>query len=577
MKFNINFFILLFIAFTACINDLIIYFVGIQYGTSIFISILLSILVSVFLIRKKKIEITLDFNKYDIYIFLIMVFVTLITGIVYPDYTYDVIAYHAYLQKNPFLDKINFDFFPGRIYCVFLFALGDRMFYIFRYFLGYRAGTILSFYLPIVLFYQTKILLKHFGSTDKKSSILSYFIFIVIEFSSNVGNYYIDNIPVIFLFQALIMILTTKNIITEKTNLYTFILLLGIATGIKITSIFFVVPIMIYMLYKNKDDIKNIKIYDLIIGFAIFILPFFVYLLDNIKQTGSPVFPYYNEFFKSPLFELQNWKDERFGINGIINKIFWPIVVNTLYKYGDELHLHDYSWVIGYIFTILFMLKKLLSKEKKDERFELAILSLIFTTEWVMVLEGYMRYGIIIPIIWTIIILSYISEAIKFSINMKIIEHYIYFAIIFVIIISGIDCTINYLDINNMHYVFKDIENKQSKVQIDGVWGSTYDCSVFSSLIREDETPIYCIDRRYFENNPKTLDMWYEKVTNNDIYVVIDNYDNCEFSENVRVKYLERLNFEIEDVVAAYNSDQLPYVNADSIWYIAKVKYIGEK
>lgn len=576
MKFNISFFILLFIAFTACINDIIIYFTGIGYGISIFISLALATIISIFLIKNKKIKVSIDINKYDIYLFLAMIFVTLITGIVFPDYVYDVLAYHTYLQENPFTDKVNFDFFPGRIYCIFLFALGDRMFYIFRYFLGYRAGAILSFCLPIVLYYQTKQILKHFGSTDKKASILSYFIFLVLEFSCNIGNYYIDNLPVLFLLQAIIIILTNEDLINKK-NIFIYFFILGVSVGIKITSVFFAIPIMIYMLYKNKQYLKDIKVYDLLIGLVLFVIPYFVYVLNNIKQTGSPLFPYYNEFFKSDLFELSNWKDERFGINGIFNKLFWPIIVNTLYKYGDELHMHDYAWVIGYIFIILFVIKTTLNKSKKDERFELAILSLICTAEWVIFLEGYMRYGIIIPIIWTLIILSYISEKIRIPTSIQIIEKYINLTVFLIIVISGLRCSYLFLDTDNLKYVFKDIERKQTPIHIDGVWGTTYDCSSYPSLIREDNTPIYCLDKSYFENNPKTLNMWYEKMTNNDIYVVVDVYEDSTFEDNYKIRYLENHGFKIEDIIAAYTPDEIPYANAHSIWFITKVKYIGEK
>lgn len=540
----------------------------------IIISLLVIALTCIFLIRKKKFKITIDFNKCDIFLFITMLFVTLITGIVYPDYIYDVTSYHSYLQQTPFIDKINFDFFPGRIYCIFLFALGDRMYYIFRYFLGYRAGTLLSFFLPIVLFYQTKKLLKHFGHSDTKATLLSYFIFLVIDFSSNIGNYYIDNLALIVLFEGLIIIITEENLFKEKFNIYVLALIFGIAVGIKVTTVFFIIPMLIYMLIKNRKDFKLIKIYDFVICFLLFILPFFVYALDNYKQTGSVLFPYYNTFFKSEYFELENWKDERFGISKTIYKFLWPIVVNLLPKYGDEIYLHDYSWTVGYIFIIVYIVKRVLDK-KFDEKTAIAFLSLAFTALWVIFLEGYRRYGVLIPITWTFLLIDCLGNKIKFSIQDKYTLGFIYTSILFATISGGIYFSNAFLDTNNLKYVFKDIERTQKPIHIDGVWGATYDCVGYEALIREEGTPIYTIDKRYFEKNPKTLKMWYDKVLNNDIYVVIDHYDGT-FQDDIKVKYLQRQGFEIEEIVDVYAAEQIPYINTSSTWIIVKVKYVGE-
>ena len=135
MKINLYFFIMFIIACIAFIVDIIIYIFKLNY---LFGLILATIIVggsSFAFLKKKKIEITLDFEKTDILLFVAWIAITIMSGVVYPDYVYDTISYHEYLQKNPFMDKVNFDFFPGRIYCMFLFPLGDRMFYIIRYFL----------------------------------------------------------------------------------------------------------------------------------------------------------------------------------------------------------------------------------------------------------------------------------------------------------------------------------------------------------------------------------------------------------------------------------------------------------
>ena len=578
MEFNIFFYVIFFIATTASFNDILIYLTKLDYGTSIIISLIAILLINIFFIKKKKIKLTVDFNKFDIFLFIVTAFVTVRRGIAYPDYTYDVFSYHIYLQQNPFIDKINFDFFPGRFYCDFLFPLGDRMFYIFRYFLGYRVGTILSFYLPIPLFYQVKRLLKHFGQPDSKASLASYFVTIVSSFVFNVGTYYIDNLGTVILLETVIIVIKNKDtLLKNKFALFILNLIFGFTIAIKVTNILFVLPLILYILVVNKDKLKEIKISTIIICAMLMILPVFVYAFDNIKQTGSILFPYYNKFLKSEFYALENWKDLRFGIKGIFAKIFWPIIVNVIYMYGDESHFHDYSWVIGYIFIIGFIIKNFKKKEK-DVKFDLAIISIVYLAEWVLVLEGYMRYGILIPMIWSILLLDAILNKIQIKYEFKEIYKPIYkmlyFASIVIVFISAAVYNIKLLDTKNLKYIFKDIERKQTPIHIDGVWGSTYDCSGYESLIREEGTPIYTLHKGYFLNTPKTLSMWYEKIKDKDIYVVI-NYYGGTLKDYHDIKYLERQNFEIVDIIGPYTADDIPYINTNGFWYILKVKYKG--
>ena len=584
MRLNIHFLLVLLVGCIAFIGDILIYCLKLNYVASLIIATSVIVLLLTFLISKRKIKISFDFEKTDIFLFVALIFVTIITGIVYPDYIYDVVSYHAYLQKHPFIDKVNFDFFPGRIYCVCLFPLGDRIFYIFRYIFGYRFGTILSFYLPIVLFYQVKRFLNVLNKDTKRSSIWAYGIFLVIIFSTNVGTYYIDNLLICFILEAVITIFSYEKILNNRMILYYISLLFGIAVGIKVTSVFFIIPLVVYLLIVERKNIKSINILDVFVSIFIFMIPFIVYVIDNYIQTGSVLFPYYNSIFKSEYYSYTNWVDERFGIPGIIKKIFWPIIVNLMPLYGDEAAIHDYSWIVGYIFVLGFIFYCIVinRKEIKTKQFKLAIISIVYTVIWIIFLQGYMRYAGIIPIIWVVLIINflqnYLSDWIHIlpdSFKTKKIKNMLFVYIIIMILVIGGICMSSYLDKKNAKYIFKDIERYNEKIHIDGVWGATYDCCEFADLIREDDVPIYGLHKDYYKDSPKALEMWYERILNNDIYVIIDYYGG-DFEKCKRVKELKEDDFEIEEIVHVYNADEIPYINTSGEWYLAKVKYVGE-
>ena len=169
INLNIHFFIIFFMICIAGLNDILIYTAHLDYSIGLIISSIINIIIFGNFIYRKKILLNSNFEKTDLILFIVWIIYSL-TKIVFPDETYDTFSYHIYLQENPFIDKVNFDFFPGRIYCIFLFPLADRLHYIFRYLFGYRFGRIASFYTAIIVFYQLKNIL-FFLTKNKKMSM----------------------------------------------------------------------------------------------------------------------------------------------------------------------------------------------------------------------------------------------------------------------------------------------------------------------------------------------------------------------------------------------------------------------
>ena len=572
MKINIYFCIVFIMAMIAFITDIILYIIGGKYLMSLIISALIVINIFVYWIKKQKIEITIDFEKTDVFLFIGMFFITIFSGIVYPDFVYDTISYHEYLQKNPFMDKVNYDFFPGRIYCMGLFPVGDRMYYIIRYFFGYRFGATLSFFSTIVIFYQVKNILKILTNNSKMSSIITYGIFLLMSYSIYVGTYYIDNICVLFTLQILYIILSNNDLFQCKSKLRLIALISGIAIGIKITQIFFIVPLLIYMLIKNIKDIKNVNLLDIIQCFILAILPYIVYLIDNYMQTGNMLFPYYNAIFKSEYFGDYNWIDERFTLNGLINYLFWPVIEGFNYGYyGDEHIFIDPIFGISYICTILYIVYCFI-KRKRDIKFQISILAMACYVIWIITMKGYFRYGFFVGILCCLVLYAIIVEWLG---KKKISNFYsfpLYISIIVTEVFLGFYILIIGCDFENGKYIFKDTDKKEYKIEIDGVWGAPKDCCAYVSLVRKEGTPIYNLHREYFSDKETTLKMWEDRIKNNDIYTIIDYYGG-DFENCYLVKKLKEDGFEIEEIVEVYNVNEIPYMNANSVWCLVKLKY----
>lgn len=218
-RWNINILMYIFINFMimVLINDYLTYFISNKYIITIFISLLLVITLN--LVLKKKIKITHIFSKSDI-IFLILLFAVMVITIPYPDRCFDTNNYHLYLQENPFGNKIFGDFFAGKNLNSYSYAFPDRLFYFFRYFLGYRLGTILNYFILAIMYFQVKNIIRKLVPSVKQLplTLLSTMVIFSISILDIVDSYYIDLVSVVILLELFSMMIISDKLKVRATS-----------------------------------------------------------------------------------------------------------------------------------------------------------------------------------------------------------------------------------------------------------------------------------------------------------------------------------------------------------------------
>ena len=579
MKINIHVFIFVLIAAVVALNDIVIYIFNLEYWLSLILSLVILILISAFLIKKDKIKIFNNFEKMDL-LFLIPYLLIMSTLFLSCDQRLDTFNYHLYLQENPFIDKVNFDRLLSHS---FLFPLGDRLAYVFRMILGYRLGMILSFYTMIILFFQVKKIFTEIFPDLKYKKLITIFAGLVLLTATpnwRTVTFHIDNFSMVIFLEFICIFLQKENIFKEKTILYYLCLLSGISIGIKVINAVLVVVFMLVIGIRDiKEFLKNIKIKDIIICTFLFFLPFIVYAIDNYIQTGNPVFPYYNNIFKSEFYEESAGLDERFGIPNIWYAFVWPILVTL-----DPLLGYDYAifieplWAIGYIMCIINVCVFIFNKSKNKIK-DLSILGIILALVWAVFMVGYIRYALIIPVLYYIIMSSNIIKIIedfKFD-NKKMIfdlaKLTILFSLMLVIILQGI-ITIC-IRIFEAYIGRVDIENytvEEEVYEIDGVWAAVYFNSGMIDTIRSDDTPIYNLDisreincdtSRFKKEVQKEI---FDELKTKRVYTV-----TSDVLYNITLEYLEDVKYEIIDEKIYKNSN---FQNMNNNWYILEIKSI---
>jgi len=541
-KIHASFFIVILVYLQIIFTDYLIYFLQIRYLYSNIIALAINILI-VCLIRK-HIKLEINFNKFDA-LFLGGLFTFFIFSVGYPDTTWDTFSYHVYLQQNPFIDKVNFDLFPGRTLTSFVFPTADRINFLFANILGYRVGTIFQYYIFIVLFYQVKrILTELLSKVDKNIvsilSIIPIFTFVLLE---QTGTYYIDNFSVMLVLELVIMsVIDYKNIFSDRKNLYYLSVLTGLLIATKITNLVYIIVPVVFIIMANYKDIKKIKIWDYFICLAIVIIPSLPYIIDNIVQTGSPLYPYYNNIFRSDLFPHESWLDTRYGPKNILEWLIWPVFTFIAPSRVYDSKVVDYYWLFGYIILIVYIAIIIIKKKHKDNTlFRLSVLSLLFYLLWAKFLLGYTRYGGIIPtisIICSLVILinnfqnkrnTIINVCLSITIIISILYSFINYlhcknTLFNFFFRRNIDYAREYMD--NAKFVFKDYGLE--RIKIDGVWGVVWDDSLLPTLLRHENDRIIHLNRQFAAPTDELEEKYLDIIRNNTIYVPVTEFNKSK-------------------------------------------------
>lgn len=587
-KISLSFFILLIFFVQVIITDTIIYFSGMRYIIANAIALVPNIALIIFLIRKKAIAIENNFNKWDIIFLAIMLIVTA-TTIIFPDEFWDSYSYHIYLQQDPFADKINDDYFPGRTLTSFVFPIADRIFCMFRSILGFRLGTLPGYLLLIVIFYQTKRILKKLIKKDMKEMYLSILsmlplgTFIILQ---QIGTYYIDNFSIVILLEFVYAILyDSDELFKNKSRLYYLAFIVGIGVCIKVTNAIYMLLPLLYILIKNIKDIKQIKWYDYILLVVTAFIPMLPYFLDAVIQTGSPVFPYYNTIFKSEYFAEKNWLDDRYGPKNIIQFLLWPIYIIKHPEKAYEVGKTDFAFASGFIASIIYLMYLVYKRIIKKEKIELTsttlyILNLLyFYLVWEKFIIGYTRYAGIIAVLSTIFMIKLFINSVD---NQKVIAILVVGGVLMMTAYNGVNQYIYYgspynykLAMNgneasknniktNISKTLKDRNNM--KYDIDGVWGVIYDDSAVPTILNVDDRLVHLEYGFKTGETQKSQDLYWDNVLNNDIYVPL-----YSFKLDGKLQYFDRFHFEVTEIVDVITN--VSFLQWDSPIYIVKVKY----
>jgi len=577
------------LCFWLLLNDYTEYFFRISYSSALVISAALTAVIWHFFIKKHVSPSKIHLNAFDaIAIGVILVFALM--RIVIPDASNDTLNYHIYFQQFLGRDFVNYDFFPNRVMNEVSLYFADRLFYVFRFFLGYRMGTTLNIIVSVLFYTMLRDFISNICKTMRAGGINNLAVSLIAlscvlseNFLLDFNIYYVDLLALPLMLECVQAVIFDEKSSSDRIVFLGF--LFGLSVSMKMSNAFFLAPlaIMYFIKFKKSFNLKNTAF-----AAAAALFTVFLYLYISFRLTGNPLFPYLNSIFKSPYFatnispnNLANFYFE-FGPKSALQFIFWPVYIIINPKLCANAGF--YLGCILQCFIILFA--ALISRRKYGRKILLLdIIWLMFYFLYLCGVNGFNRYAIIMDCLATAIVGIYsvlwLCER-KKGFLLKLLSVVALISVAACVFVSVKDVNIKNRNragslslitapdehAANLRYVFRDYESGISESLVNDIdyWYVYPYTSGYAVLIKPD---VPMITGRFGVTNDKSEEIYNKNISamkGKNVYTVTKDED-LEYT----LKDLKDSGFDITDIYITGSN----FYDATGSLVLIKLAYAG--
>ncbi len=322
----------------------------------------------------------------------------------FPDMSFDVLN-HRLIQSERALRGVLLmpgDFFPT----IFPFnPSSDMLTGLTRTLLGYRLGTIVNFFALLWAGTVLNKILRPFiqGATWRCLGIL------LVLFAENllfeINTYMVDLLALPLMLEATLVALRYDQSANKSRELIFSALLLGTSAALKLTNIAMIVPVLLIFAFKVFNTWREAKTVRVVLLSAVaFLIPMLPHAVYIYRETGSPFFPLYNRFFRSPFWPDINVYDGRWGPKGFWETITWPLSTITVPERLSELGVYSGRITFGVVAAMLCLFIPRVDRRIRLLSFAMLLGSLLWSAT-----SGYVRYATFVEVLGGVLVL-YLSR-----------------------------------------------------------------------------------------------------------------------------------------------------------------------
>ncbi|HLY05455.1 MAG TPA: hypothetical protein VKR31_06890 [Rhizomicrobium sp.] len=188
------------------------------------------------------------------------------------------------------------------------------------------------------------------------------------------GATYYDNVMSLFVLAALAIAIGKRETLRDGTlsgNAWIAGaggLLLGMAVGLKLPEAPFALGTAAALVVLPGNAANRVvrlpaALAGGLLGFAIFEA---YWMTEMLRLTGNPVFPYFNQYFHSPLALPAPYRDLRFIPHSLEHQLLFPLLFSIDWRVADDLPFRDIRVGIAYVLVIATVPVWLLARRRQN-------------------------------------------------------------------------------------------------------------------------------------------------------------------------------------------------------------------
>ena len=141
---------------------------------------------------------------------------------------------------------------------------------------------------------------------------------------------------------------------------------------------------------------------DTLASAAVFVAPLVPFSVWLYRLTGSPVFPIYNGYFRSPFYPASNGWDGRWGGFGAREILPWPVLIFFEPERTAELGVYTGRLSVAFVVAIICLL---LARRAGVGTRVLAFVIVLGSLLWSLTM-GYIRYGLYLEVLAGVLLIT---------------------------------------------------------------------------------------------------------------------------------------------------------------------------
>ena len=329
----------------------------------------------------------------------------------FPDINFDQMSYHLANSERALLGwpMKPGDFFPG---VLLVNPAPDMVAGIGRVLLGYRMGTVVNLLAVLWAASSIELLFRNYIASKLTRSFAVLFVISSEHVLYLLNLYMIDLLALPLLIEALRLALNLQRLHNRPYAIIQIALFIGISVAFKLTNLAIAIPIIAVVGIEVGTDWRVFGVTPIVMAFAALLIPILPFSLYLYAETGSPIFPYYNNVFHSPFFPAKAIRDPLRGADGLLQTLLWPIW-GWLKPTRLSAMSHGQHYLGKLSIAFLLSLAAIFVKGLGQQVRMLVLCTLAMTVLWSFS-SGDMRYAIPIEITGGVLIVCLMSTAFRY-------------------------------------------------------------------------------------------------------------------------------------------------------------------